>query len=462
MARTPGAIRTKRPLVGGRRCLGVRDQARVAEAQRVEERAVRTLRPVGKRARQRVDEDEGSAIADRERIAPLPKSETEDDACGRDRVERLAWYVRTHPWDTHHDRIELIVEARSAQLDRANERFRVRDRGRAGEDCGRREDATLVAQDAASHGPGKQRVETPERRTRDVLESCFFVGVAAEPAGESRMVEHQRDGQDADPRGNRRLDRERQLPDRFASRLHERTRRRRRVGSSPRRRPQAARPGHRGRRSRLTRPRATRSASTTAGLMRASAVIATRSASAASWTTTLPVERARLRRRKEPLELLPPDLSCESSCDEERDVLVTRRRWLSSWSSTVASATGRGSICAPGSGSAGGSTTTVTRIPRRANSARGPPESGNASASRTAAATSTTRAGGAGGRRITSSAPTGTVTIREPERSGTPAMSLSKLMATPPSAAKRPLQGPARSESAIADSDLRRKTRVVT
>ena len=55
----------------------------------------------------------------------------------------------------------------------------------------------------------------------------------------------------------------------------------------------------------------------------------------------------------------------------------------------------------PESGSAGGSTTTVTRAPRRARSDRGAPASGKRSASRTAAATSTAYEGG-GGRRTTS------------------------------------------------------------
>ena len=155
------------------------------------------------------------------------------DAGRRDRVERLAWHVRTDPRDADDDRVERLVEARPAKLDRPNECLRVRDRRSAGEDGGRCEDATLVAQDAAPHGPGEQGVETPERRARDVLESRLLVGVAAEPSRESRVVEHERDGEEADPRGDRRLDRQCQLPDRLAGRLHERARH---GGASDRRR----------------------------------------------------------------------------------------------------------------------------------------------------------------------------------------------------------------------------------
>ena len=81
----------------GRRRLGGGQQARVADAQRVEERAVRILRPVGERARERVDEDERPAVSDRERVAPLPEREPEYDGGRRDRVERLAGHVRTRP-----------------------------------------------------------------------------------------------------------------------------------------------------------------------------------------------------------------------------------------------------------------------------------------------------------------------------------------------------------------------------
>jgi ATP-dependent exoDNAse (exonuclease V) alpha subunit len=59
----------------------------ISARQHVEEPAVRLLRPVGEGACQRVDENQGPAFADRERVTPQTKSEPERDRRRRQRVE---------------------------------------------------------------------------------------------------------------------------------------------------------------------------------------------------------------------------------------------------------------------------------------------------------------------------------------------------------------------------------------
>ena len=60
--------------------LGRGERARVSARERVEEPAVRLLRPMGEGACERVDENQCPAFADRERVTPQAESEPE---CGR-------------------------------------------------------------------------------------------------------------------------------------------------------------------------------------------------------------------------------------------------------------------------------------------------------------------------------------------------------------------------------------------
>ena len=154
-----------------------------------------------------------------------------------------------------------------------------------------------------------------------MLESGLLVGIAAESSRESRMVEHQRDAEEVDPRRDRRLDRQGQLPDRFARRLHERASR---SGASDRRR--------------IARREQCSRATVNDGLGRRDdedevgvdhGRIDPRPGrdrheigSGCVVDDDLAAERARLGRRKKPLELLPPDPPREPTCDEEGDVLV--------------------------------------------------------------------------------------------------------------------------------------------
>src|SRR3954449_2388401 len=91
----------------------------------------------------------------------------------------------------------------------------------------------------------------------------------------------------------------------------------------------------------------------------------------------------------------------------------------SSSSTTAPIARRRGSLCALGIGSAGGSTTIVARPPRVTSASRPSPSSGKRSASRTAAATSATPGCGGGGRSTTASSGAFASTSRVPERRGT-------------------------------------------
>ena len=90
----------------------------------------------------------------------------------------------------------------------------------------------------------------------------------------------------------------------------------------------------------------------------------------------------------------------------------------SSSSIAAAIASPRGSLCDPGIGSAGGSTTTVARPPRRDERFESLPASGKRSASRTAAAMSAIGSTGGGGASTIASSPASTTESREPYGSG--------------------------------------------
>ena len=222
VARASRAILLEGSRVRRGRALGVLEGATRAEL--VEEEAIRGLRPVRKRPRQRMHEDERPAPPHREGVAPLTQRMTERDAGGGDRVQRLARQVRADPRHADDESVERLVESDAAEPDRANHRFRMRHGRQARERGGGGERSVLIVENPAPHGSREQRVEPPKRRGRHVLERGGLVRVAAKASGEARMIEDEGHTEQAGSCRYSRLDGEGQLPGGLPRRLHERAR----------------------------------------------------------------------------------------------------------------------------------------------------------------------------------------------------------------------------------------------
>ncbi len=165
----------------------------------------------------------------------------------------------------------------------------------------------------------------------------------------------------------------------------------------------------------------TTSVSTSAGLtrrgMRPSSPRWTSSGLSASWMTTRPWKRRASSGATSSSSSARPAFRVNPPATSS----VWRLLGIPSRSSSptaAASAVWRGSRIAPGSGSAGGSTTMVARPSRGTSSASGGPASGNRSASTTASATSAIGLTGGGGRTTTALSGALTTTTREPTSNG--------------------------------------------
>ncbi len=99
-----------------------------------------------------------------------------------------------------------------------------------------RDPAGKIAQDPAAQRCGEGRVHPPERGRRYVLERRWIVWVVAEPAGQSRVVESERDAKQRRATRDGSLDVQREPPGRLAGRLQQRVG----AGRSPYRRCVAA------------------------------------------------------------------------------------------------------------------------------------------------------------------------------------------------------------------------------
>ncbi len=317
-----------------------------------------------------MDEDERSAVADRERVAPEPEREPERHRRRGDRIQRLPGYVRPDPGDAHGERVERLVEPHCTKLDRTEERLGVRDRGRSGEGGGRCDRPRLITENGPANTAREKRVQAPERRARDVAERGGLVRVVPEPARETGVVEHERDARQRDLRGDGALDGERELPCRLSRCLQ-------RASSPPRRverwRRRTRRAAHRGRRAGSSRPLTRRRRGPS---RRARDGCAHRCPSESRDRDEIFCRRVVDERRGRGTRVPPEAAAAARGRAGRASGRGHPRRgcvWRSSATpsavssaSTVASASCRGSICAPGIGSAGGSTTTVTRASRRA------------------------------------------------------------------------------------------------
>ena len=133
MARPPRAVGLDRAGVVGRGALGLHQLDRLPSEPgcRLEEGAVGLLSRVREPPMEAVQEDRGPAIGQRKAVAPHPQREPERKVGGEQRIRPFARQERGRAGDTDHDRVKLAFERRRARLDAAEQRFGVRDRGRA-------------------------------------------------------------------------------------------------------------------------------------------------------------------------------------------------------------------------------------------------------------------------------------------------------------------------------------------
>src|SRR6185295_19594293 len=114
----------------------------------------------------------------------------------QERIRPLARQVGSRAWDADADGVQLAVERDPAQLDAAKQRFGVRNRGRACEDSCHGAFEREGAQHVRAEPAGQRAEDVAERRADNALERLSLIGVAAERAAESRMVEDEGDADD--------------------------------------------------------------------------------------------------------------------------------------------------------------------------------------------------------------------------------------------------------------------------
>ena len=133
VAGAAAAIRVQRSLVRCGGSLGLGERVRIAsEAGRAEEGAIWLLRRVREVTAEAMEEDDGAAFDERERVAPEPQREPEAEVRGEQGVRRLARQVRRRGRDPDEQDVQRGVQLGRAQLDASEQRLRVRDRGRPG------------------------------------------------------------------------------------------------------------------------------------------------------------------------------------------------------------------------------------------------------------------------------------------------------------------------------------------
>ena len=149
-----------------------------------EEDVVGLLRRPREGAPEAVDEDDDAVVADGEGVAPQPERVCEPQMGGEERVRLLARQERRRPRNPDHERVERLVEGRSTQLDRAEQRLGVRDGRRPREDGCRGPRPAQRAENAATNRFRRGREGVPQRRACDALGGLGLVGIAAQQACE--------------------------------------------------------------------------------------------------------------------------------------------------------------------------------------------------------------------------------------------------------------------------------------
>ena len=187
---------------------------RAAVAERVEERAVRILRPVGEVAREPV---RARSPCRRRRpgtrraraAAPSPSATRRDG----DRVQALARRVVVLPRHPDHDRVERPLE-RVERRAIAAQRAPPRARPTAARRTRRPPSAPGRALEEPPPQPGGKQREAAQRRRRECRERRLLVRVAAKAAEQARRVEHERRADHRHARRERALERERRAASR--------------------------------------------------------------------------------------------------------------------------------------------------------------------------------------------------------------------------------------------------------
>ena len=149
--------------------------ARRSGAHRAEEVAIRLLARMREPPLERMDEDRGPSVDDRERIAPQPQRQTEPEVGGEQRVRPLARQVGSRARNAEADRVERLAERASAFLRPAQQRLGMGDGRRPGE---RRRDAARggtarSARRRTAPGSAPNTCRSGERTSRSTDSSSY-------------------------------------------------------------------------------------------------------------------------------------------------------------------------------------------------------------------------------------------------------------------------------------------------
>jgi hypothetical protein len=144
MVCAPAAVGLDRLRIRRGRELRLPQQVRVTRrsgANRAEEVAVRLLRRMPELPLERMYEDRGAAVDDREGVSPEPEREPEAEVRREQRVRSLAREIRCRAGDPEAERVERLAERPGPLLRPAQQRLGVRRRRRPrerGRDAARR------------------------------------------------------------------------------------------------------------------------------------------------------------------------------------------------------------------------------------------------------------------------------------------------------------------------------------
>ena len=107
---------------------------------------VRSLSGVRERPTQRVNEDDGAAGTNRERITPEAQRQPQRDSGSAHRVDLLPRHLSSDPGDPQNKRVHGLVEPGAPKRDSAQERFGMGNGRWAGIGGGRRELSSLAVE----------------------------------------------------------------------------------------------------------------------------------------------------------------------------------------------------------------------------------------------------------------------------------------------------------------------------
>ena len=149
---------------------------RGARADRAEEVAVRLLARMRELPLERVDEDRGPAVDDRERVAPQPQRQPEPEVRDEQRVRPLARQVRRRPGMPRQSASSGSPSDARPLLGPAQQRLGVRDRRRPRErrrDRRARRESSAASRRARPRASRRRRARTGEPTSRSTDSSSY-------------------------------------------------------------------------------------------------------------------------------------------------------------------------------------------------------------------------------------------------------------------------------------------------